>query len=334
MAPEHSSLPEATQHSTLEYDLSQDGRAAPEIARQLSSEKVDGYDAGKQAIACGNDHTLPERLLPAYQEKPHPPLPACERRIMGFKRKTFFVLISVTLAMVVAVVVGGSVGGSLATHNRRSTRTSTSNPSTISRNTYANRGLAAMQWADLNGTLHKRLYYQDNAGKIQESAWDKNSAIKIAWQINSISDAAKPATPIAAAAGYPHASLNYTLVRYRYISFLTSTLQEAHRSKTCTICHQTTSSLSARLPPTLHKAGKTTTSATSTPPATLHPSPPIGIRISRTLQKSLWFSSKTRTSLKVSLKVVTLVTGLRAILGLLIILDFRSLKGLRLSWLS
>ena len=75
-----------------------------------------------------------------------------------------------------------------------------------------------MQWTDQNGTLHKRVYYQGKDNKLRESAWDNSTAPDTPWQIDTISDPVKPVTPIAATAGYPHASYNYSLVRPRALS--------------------------------------------------------------------------------------------------------------------
>ncbi len=131
------------------------------------------------------------------------------------------------LVLIIAGAVGGGVGGTIAARNRERTATvPTHDPSstppqapTTTRVPYANTGLAAMQWTDLNGTLHKRLYYQDNSDKIRESAWDNSTAFDTVWEVNAISGAVKPGTPIAAVAGYPHASYNYSLVRIAYLSF-------------------------------------------------------------------------------------------------------------------
>ena len=77
-----------------------------------------------------------------------------------------------------------------------------------------------MQWTDLNGTLHKRLYYQDNDDKIRDAAWENNTAFNTDWEVSIIANAAKPGTPIAAVAGYPHASYKYSLVRNASPSYL------------------------------------------------------------------------------------------------------------------
>ena len=40
--------------------------------------------------------------------------------------------------------------------------------------------------------------------------------------VNAVSDPVKPITPIAAAAGYPHASFNYSLVYFQSFDFLST----------------------------------------------------------------------------------------------------------------
>ena len=198
------------QYSTLEVDhnrfLENDAQAAPSVGQDPKNEKIISYnDVGKQAV---NVEVSEEKLISPARE------------IFGLRRKTFFILLSVVLVSVTAAAVGGGVGGTIAVRDGEqsaSVSTGISSPTasqapTSTRIEYANTGLAAMQWTDLNGTLHKRLYYQDNSDKIRESAWDNNTAFDSAWEVNAISDAVKPGTPIAAAAGYPHARYNYTLV--------------------------------------------------------------------------------------------------------------------------
>lgn len=232
-----STAPEDTQYSNLEVDhnrwLENDGNAAPIVGQDPKGEKILSYsdvgkqvapvdekvvsydDVGKQAVTVDVDNAQsePSRLTE-------------ERKIFGLRRKTFFILLAVVLVLI-AAAVGGGVGGTSAARNREDTAavpTNTPSPTppqapTTTQALYANTGLAAMQWTDLNGTLHKRVYYQDNNDQIRESAWDNSTAFDTAWVINNISDAVKPGTPIAAAAGYPHASYNYSLVRITYLSF-------------------------------------------------------------------------------------------------------------------
>jgi hypothetical protein len=208
--------PENTQYSTLEVDhnrlLENDGKAAPIVGPDPKDEKIINYnDVGKQAV-----------VVDIYEAQSESSDPTEECKIFGLRRKTFFILLALLLVLI-AGAIGGGVGRTIAARasNSESTVTvPTDTPSptppqapTTTRVQYGNTGLAALQWTDLNGTLHKRLYYQDNDSRIRESSWDNSTAFDTAWDINAISDAVKPGTSIAAAAGYPHASYNYSLVR-------------------------------------------------------------------------------------------------------------------------
>lgn len=227
--------PEATQYSTLEVDqnrwLENDGKAAPIVGQDPKDEKIISYNDGKiisdndGKIISYNDVGKQAVVADVHDAQSVLSRPTEERKIFGLRRKTFFILLSVILILIIAGAVGGGVGGTMATRNREQTLSPAHIPSstpqvpTTNRVQYANTGLAAIQWTDHNGTLHKRLYYQDNSDKIRESAWDNSTAFNTAWQINAISGAVKPGTPIAAAAGYPHASYNYSMVRIACLSF-------------------------------------------------------------------------------------------------------------------
>ena len=216
------------QYSTLEVDhnrwLENDGKAAPIAGQDPKDEKTMGYDDGK--ILSYNDVGKQAVVANVYNVQPESSRPTEERKIFGLRRKTFFILLPVVFVILLGAI-GGGVGGTIAARNRKQAATvpseipSSTSPQapTTTRVRYANTGLAAMQWTDLNGTLHKRLYYQDNSNKIRESAKDNSTAFDAAWAVNIISDAVKPGTPIAAAAGYPHASYNYSLVPTTYLSF-------------------------------------------------------------------------------------------------------------------
>ena len=227
------------------------------------------------------------------------------------------------------------MGGTIAARNRELTATVPKNISsptppqapTTTRVRYANTGLAVMQWTDLNGTLHKRLYYQDNSDKIRESAWDNSTAFDTAWDVNAISDAVKPGTPIAAAAGYPHASYNYSLVRIAYLSFSAICQKIIHRSRMCITCQLKTNSSSVKLPLMIPKVGKTTISADSTPVVTLPSSLHTEIRTFKTYHKNWLFYSKKKISPVALLKIAIPATARQAIRGSLIISDSHSLKG-------
>lgn len=226
-------VPVDTQYSTLEVDnnrwLENDGTAAPIVVQDPKNEKiVRDNGLGKADLIVGQDpkdekvvihNNAGKEAVDAnlYNAQAESSPPTKERKIFGLRRRTFFILSLTALVLIIAGAVGGGVGGTIAARNRNKTATATKAPTT-SRVGYANTGLAAMLWTDLNGTLHKRLYYQDNKDKIRESAWDNSTSFNTTWQINAISNPVKPGTPIAAAAGYPHASYNYSLVRITHLS--------------------------------------------------------------------------------------------------------------------
>lgn len=185
-----------------------------------TDEKIIGFDTGK--IVNYNDVDKQAVVAESHDVQPDPSHPMKQTRILGVRRIIFWTLLSIALLLTV-IIVGASVGSTIAKRNRQhnSTEQDTteqdiavppeSRPPTP-RARYANTGLSAITWTDLNGTLHKRVYYQDSNDKLREAAWDNSTALGAPWDINTISDRVKPGTPIASAAGYPHASFNYSLV--------------------------------------------------------------------------------------------------------------------------
>lgn len=220
------SSPKTVQHSTLEVDqdhwLENDRKAAPIAVQDADEEKIISYEDGKM-LSYGSGiiasyANVGKELVGAKVDKPLPDRPRAkdERKIMGMKPKMFFILLTLVIFATTAIGIGGGVGGALTVRDRKKQGVeSVISPSQETK--YANTGLAAMQWTDLKGTLHKRLYYQDHSCKIREAAWNNNTAYDSTWQVNIISDAVKSGTPIAAVAGYPHASYNYSLVSCVYV---------------------------------------------------------------------------------------------------------------------
>lgn len=226
-------VPENTQYSTLEVDsnrwLENDSNAAPIPVQDPKSEKIVSYNGA--ALIVGQDpknekiiiHSDAGKLAVAaslYITQAEPSPPTKDRKILGLKRKTFFTLSIMVLVLIIAGAIGGGVGGAIAARNRNKNAAPTA--TTAIQVGCANTGLAAMLWTDLNGTLHKRLYYQDNKDMIRESAWENNTSFNTAWHIYAISDVARPCTPIAAVAGYPHASYNYSVVFIAHCSLSTT----------------------------------------------------------------------------------------------------------------
>ena len=216
------SAPKIVQYSTLEVDHARwhgnDGKAGSMVSNYISEDKIVSYDDGKMAsynngkITNYSDVGKESVAVNIHKALPDFPHSAKELKVFGLRRKTVLILALVGLVVIIAAALGVGVGGAVSRRKRTKAAAGTTNfPPPAAR--YANTGLAAMQWTDLNGTLHKRLYYQDNSDRIREASWENNTAINTDWGVNVISDAVKPGTPIAAVAGYPHASFKYSLVR-------------------------------------------------------------------------------------------------------------------------
>lgn len=167
---------------------------------------------------------ITETAVPELSSKPASPFlgaTTTESRVLGLRKRTFLAVLCTLIVVVLAAGIGGGLGGAAA-HRARTAKAPTGQPSATSNTSvpttnvtsaeYANIGLAVMQWTDPNGTLYKRVYFQDSDNKIRESGWDNSTDFQSSWAVNTISDAVKPGTPIAAVAGWPHASYNYTLV--------------------------------------------------------------------------------------------------------------------------
>ncbi len=223
-----------TQHSTLEVDhhrlLENDCNAAPiaghdpQHEKSICSTNVDKqtlFNYGsveKQAVDSCDEIDEHAAGIDAHNAQSELSQRKGQGKILGLKRKTFFISLTV-VCVLIAAGVGGGVSGTTARKDRGLPATNLNIvPTPTARIPYANTGLAAMQYTDLNGTLHKRLYFQDSSNKLRESAWDNSTAFDTTWEVHVISDAVKPGTPIAAAAGYPHASYDYSLVRIPWIS--------------------------------------------------------------------------------------------------------------------
>ena len=215
--------PQSLNHSNLEADderwIERDGRAAPLVGPDPRNEKILGYHDGKirhgETSSCidGNKEAYAVHVPKAEEEKALPPLP--KRTVLGLTRKRFLILLFTLLFIFIPSILGGSIGGYLSRrHSKGKSTTEEPQVPTLSNSRvfYSNTGIAAAKWTDLNGTLHKRLYYQGNDDRIRESAWDNTTSRQSPWAINLISDTAKPGTPIAAVAGYPHASRNFSVV--------------------------------------------------------------------------------------------------------------------------
>ncbi|KAL8849392.1 MAG: hypothetical protein Q9221_005630 [Calogaya cf. arnoldii] len=218
--------PEIISPAGLEVDqrTQRDGDHAL-VAVLPQEEKITSYDNGKIIdFHDGGKHVaaipIPIRDSGFETSTPGP-------RNLSSKRQTFIRIgIVVLIVIILASAIGGGLGGARIAHQRKESGTLVDPapgtvPTTrltdvslpIPREPYRNTGLAVLQWTDLNGTFHIRVYSQDHLNRIRESAWENSTSWRTPWQTNIISDAVKPATPLAAAAGYPHADYDYSPVR-------------------------------------------------------------------------------------------------------------------------
>ena len=261
--------PETSQSGALEvsadYCIERDGSSAPIVGQDPKDEKIIGYtndkivsfDTGK--IISYNDVGKQAVVVESYSVQSDPLPLVQEQTILGLKRKTFRLLLIMASIFMLAVIVGGSIGGTLAKRNKR--QDITDSPSSLAPSTqalYKNTGLSAIGWTDRNGTLHKSVYFQDSKDMIREAAWDNSTAFDTPWTIATISSRVKPGTPIAAAAGYPHASFNYSLVCSTFYSSYVQFLTNSSRSRLYIICPPTMNFSNVKLLQTTPRLGRTT----------------------------------------------------------------------------
>ncbi|KAF2108890.1 hypothetical protein BDV96DRAFT_652495 [Lophiotrema nucula] len=142
-----------------------------------------------------------------------------KQRILGLKRRTFWILLGVAIFVVIAAAVGGGVGGALANRNKdkKNEQTPLENPnipSTASpRNktspVYQNSSLAAVQWVDQEDVNHYHVFYQYKDKRIVESAWNSTSN---GWTVSNVTDDGtdvKLGTGVSATGGYPNKNTSW-----------------------------------------------------------------------------------------------------------------------------
>ncbi|RDW60589.1 hypothetical protein BP6252_11972 [Coleophoma cylindrospora] len=138
-----------------------------------------------------------------------------ERKVLGLKRRTFFIVLVVALLVIIAAVVGGAVGGTVnkskkSTAQNVSNGTSSSNSSsssTTSTNLMLNSSISAANWTDTAGYFHYAVFSQSASAAILASVWDSQNKTWTTIDIFAAIEAtesyvltAKAGTPIAVAA--------------------------------------------------------------------------------------------------------------------------------------
>ncbi|KAL8976776.1 MAG: hypothetical protein Q9205_007290 [Flavoplaca limonia] len=137
-----------------------------------------------------------------------------QRKRMWWKRKRFW--IPLALLLLIGAIVAGVVGGLSARNDSSDKEASNTSPDSEASNTSPdseaatspsppaqtsprplNSSLASVAWSENRGIGYRRLYYQDDAGTVKESAW--NSSGNEWYASNNNLGKAKANSPIAAA---------------------------------------------------------------------------------------------------------------------------------------
>lgn len=127
--------------------------------------------------------------------------------ILGLRRKTFWIILILSL-VVLAAIVGGAVGGTVGRHHKNkasspSPNGTSSEPATVTPSAgklLESTTLSSAAWNDTQGTLQQRLYVQANNNNIWELSWNSSTSV---WLTSSESlGQAKSGSPLAAAVAY------------------------------------------------------------------------------------------------------------------------------------
>ncbi|KAL9605156.1 MAG: hypothetical protein Q9219_000090 [cf. Caloplaca sp. 3 TL-2023] len=161
----------------------------------------------------GETSNLDDRCTAAARRCETPPIDGRQDGLICRNKKSTGIILAGCL-LLVAAIVGGTLGG-LRAHNSppretASTASSTYVPTSTSGTAAAsstsvpvsawnasNSSLASVAWTGEDGLGYRRLYHQDSAGVIRESAWNSSGQ---EWRLSDVALAkAKPSSPLAAA---------------------------------------------------------------------------------------------------------------------------------------
>ncbi|KAL9576570.1 MAG: hypothetical protein Q9212_006990 [Teloschistes hypoglaucus] len=128
------------------------------------------------------------------------------RTICGVKRKTFLILLILSI-VIVAVVIGGAVGGTVGRNHKDKSPAGSSGasqanaPATPPASKILNSTrLAGAGWNDTEQVVQQRIYLQGTDNNIWELAW--NSSTNVWFTSNEAVARAKAGSPLAAAVSY------------------------------------------------------------------------------------------------------------------------------------
>ncbi|KAI9730806.1 MAG: hypothetical protein M1834_005524 [Cirrosporium novae-zelandiae] len=134
------------------------------------------------------------------------------KKVLGIRRKTFWILTGIVGVIIIGVVLGGALGGTLSRSQKSATATETAQLSATTGNLSVfvsatsttgirkDSSLAAVVWNSSLIEFRYRVYYQDENDHIKEIAWDTASN---SWTSPKSIGTAKAGSPLAAAVKGP-----------------------------------------------------------------------------------------------------------------------------------
>ena len=141
---------------------------------------------------------------------------AGDRRILGLRRRNFWIILALVIVVVIGAAIGGGVGGTINKSSSNSDRltppnatspdsgggpnsnsTATPDPSNGIR---TDTGLAAVAWKVSESRYQYRVYYQGDDNALKESAYDSASG---SWTVSILVDGALVASNTSIAAASP-----------------------------------------------------------------------------------------------------------------------------------
>ncbi|CAG8951870.1 hypothetical protein HYFRA_00005674 [Hymenoscyphus fraxineus] len=181
-------------------------------AHYSTLEPVGGQTDHQPDLEATTNHTSPEILHKAeYDNFPvENTTGKDERRILGLKRRLFFIVAGLLSLLVVGAIVGGAVGG---TRGKNKAKTILESPESTpapptqpaptpdnpnsnntgpisSSNLMINSQLASVNWTDDSKIQHRAVFYQNKVGGLTVTLWDSQ---KKSWAPSPVST---PDTPI------------------------------------------------------------------------------------------------------------------------------------------
>ncbi|XXG94473.1 hypothetical protein Hte_000730 [Hypoxylon texense] len=116
-----------------------------------------------------------------------------KRRICGLLPRTFYIVLGIVAALIIGAIAGGIAGG-LASRRNVSNTTSSPTPSgdtTPNVNVLNISSLAASNWTDAQGNVHRSVFFQDPYNSIIARQWDSQNKT---WETRNISRLMQSAT--------------------------------------------------------------------------------------------------------------------------------------------